>query len=281
MEMSAADGTVGEAPVLLVGIANPETAPHLVDLAACLARHAGYALVATQVVTVPPQALLSSARGSPQIAAARDLLRSAVRAAAEQGVRSRAVMEVARNVHEGVISAAATQRAELILVGYSDSADGPGRSRRAFDRIAHHLARGTRCDLIVAKFRQQRLRSILIPVAAGTSLRLSGRIARAVRAAKGANVRFLHVAQDEAERAKQHARITALLQEHGLQDLGDLEVIVSEDVMSAIVERANQHDLAIVGAEPHPSLVNSIFGSPAEHIATEADCTVLVVRAQR
>jgi nucleotide-binding universal stress UspA family protein len=278
--MPRADRASERARAVLVGIANPNTVDALMDLAASLASYADYSVVATHVVTVPPQASLGSARGSRQIAAARRVLVSAIRAAADRGLSVRGVVEVAREVDEGIISAAATQRAELILVGHSDIEPGADRAEKSFDRIMHRVARGTRSDLIVAKFRRETIASVLVPVGRGTNLRVTGLLAQALAASRDAAVRFLHVVEAEGEREERQRTLAGLLAEHGLVEVGELEIALSDNPLAAIVERANQHDLTIVGADPRPSLAESIFGSWAERIATQAECTVLLVRAK-
>lgn len=270
-----------DAPSLLVGIANPDTIPHLMDLAACIASWADYRLVATHIVTVPPQAKLDSARASPQVAAARKLLLQAIRTGAREGVRVRGVIEVAREVHGGLVSAASNQGAELVLVGLSDVQPGPDRAEKAFDRIMHRVARQTSSDLVVAKFRSSSMSSVLVPIAGDVNLRVTALIVRALAERKRPAIRFLHVVQPDDDTESAQARLSAILAEHELDSLGELRIESGEDALSVTLAHVNEHDVTIIGASARPSFAESVFGSWAERIATQAERTVLVVRAKQ
>lgn len=282
MTMAESDGSQEQVPTLLVGIANPETMSSLMDLARCLAAHATYDVVTTHILVVPPQAHLGSARGSEEMASARQLLLGAIRTGAGEDVPVKGVVEVARDVDEGLISAAETQDASLIIVGYSEPEEGGGDERH-FDRIMHEVARGTDSDLVIAKFRREEVRSILLPVNTGLNLPVSGMLAGAIAAEKGASVTLIHLLMPDEEERATRDRLRELLAEHDLQDLGELVVEpVPEDVdpIEHMLQLANEHDVTIVGAEPRPSIAESVFGSWAETIACRADSTVLLVRAK-
>lgn len=274
-----------EKPTLLVGISNPETTGGLMDLAKSLAEHADYEVVATHILPVPPQAHLSSARGSGEMAAAREKLLEAIREAGARNVRARGVIEVAREVNEGLVSAAESQNASLILVGYSDPGDREedGDGERSFDRVMHAVARNTEADLVVAKLRREEVGSILLPINTGLNLAVSGMLARAISREREAPVTLIHLLREDEEEDEARERLEANLDEEGLSDLGELVIEpLSDDVepIDQLVEIASGYDMAIVGAEPRPSIAESVFGSWAERVAREADCTVLLVRAK-
>jgi len=278
--MQKPDDRHEDGPSLLVGIANPDTIPYLIDLAASIVLQANYRLVATHIVTVPPQAKLDSARASPQVASARKLLLRAIRTGAQEGVRVRGVIEIAREVHEGLVSAASNQQADLLLVGLSDVQPGPDRAEKAFDRIMHRVARQTPSDLIVAKFRGSSMSSVLVPIAGDVNLRVTGLIVRAMAESKHAAVRFLHIAEPGADTDIAAGRISAILAQHKLDSLGELQIASGEDPLSVTLSHVNQHDVTIIGASARPSLAESVFGSWAERIASQAQRTVVLVRAE-
>jgi nucleotide-binding universal stress UspA family protein len=274
-----------EKPTLLVGISNPESTGGLMDLAQSLAAHADYEVVATHILPVPPQAHLSSARGSGEMAAAREKLLEAIREAGARNVRARGVIEVAREVNEGLVSAAESQKASLILVGYSDPGDREedGDGERSFDRVMHAVARNTEADLVVAKLRREEVGSILLPINTGLNLAVSGMLARAISREREAPVTLIHLLREDEEEDEARERLEANLEEEGLSDLGELVIEpLSDDVepIDQLVKIASGYDMAIVGAEPRPSIAESVFGSWAERVAREADCTVLLVRAK-
>ncbi len=274
-----------EMPTLLVGIANPETTGGLMDLAECLASQANYEVIATHILPVPPQAHLGSARGSSEMAAAREKLLTAIREAAARDVAVKGVVEVARDVDEGLISAAENQEASLILVGYSDPRDAEedGDGERSFDRVMYSVARNTEADLVIAKFRREQTRSILLPINTGLNLGVSGMLARTISRTREAPVTIVHLLREDEELDEARERLEANLAEEGFDDLGELVIEEPKEGVESIermLELANSHDMAIMGAEPRPSIAESIFGSWAEAIPRPAESTVLAVRAK-
>ncbi len=283
--MTADQDRQADKPTLLVGIANPKTTGELMDLAQCLASQAGYEVIATHILPVPPQAHLGSARGSREMAEAREKLLGAIREAAARDVAVKGIVEVARDVDEGLVSAAENQDASLVLVGYSEPADDVEEDdgERSFDRLMYSVARNTEADLVIAKFRRKQLRSILLPINTGLNLEVSGMLARAISRTREAPVTLIHLLREDEEEDEARERLEANLADAGFEDLGELVIEEPpEDVepIERMLELANEHDMAIVGAEPRPSIAESIFGSWAEEIASRADCTVLVVRAK-
>lgn len=274
----------GRAPNLVVGISNPETTAGLMDLAQCIASEQGFRVIATHILKVPIQANLGSARGSKEMAEARERLLGAIREARARGVSVKGVVEVARDVDEGLVSAAENQDASLLMVGYSEAPDEGDGDERAFDRVMHSVARDTRVDLVIAKLRRSQMRSVLLPINTGLNLAVSGMLAQAISRARDARVTLIHLLrEDEESEEEARRRLEANLTEEGFEDLGELVVERPREGMDPIdqmLETANRHDITIVGAEPRPSIAESIFGSWAEEIASRAECTVLVVRAK-
>lgn len=253
------------------------------DLALCIAPEAGYEIVAVHVVEVPPQAHLGSVRGSDEMVEARKRLLAAIRQAAADDVQIKGIVEVAREIDRGLISAAESQNASLILLGYSESGedDDDGGEERRFDRVMHKVARGVRGDLVVAKLRHEDLGRILLPINTGLNLTLSGMLARALSRANDAPVTILHLLREDEDEDEARARLEALLAKEGFEDIGELEIEEGETApLDRMLELANHHDVAILGAESRPSIAESIFGSWANRIAREAECSVLVVRAK-
>ncbi|MFO7947887.1 MAG: universal stress protein [Armatimonadota bacterium] len=270
----------GDRKTLLVGISNPDTAAHLIHLANVLAEYAQYNVVATHIVTAPPQVELSSMRGSREISEGRDVLMQVIEAGEQMGVEVRGVVEVARQVDEGLISAARNQDAEMLLVGFSER-DAETGSERSFDRIMHRVARETESSLIIQKYRREIEDSILVTVATDANLEAVSLVVNALHAATGASVSYLHGVPIGADVDSLHRELTDMLEQYDLPFVEKLTVMPADSPIDAVIEEANRHDFTIVGAEPRPSLKESILGSWAERIGTQAESTVLVIRAKR
>jgi nucleotide-binding universal stress UspA family protein len=275
--MNAGSGGNG-LPTLLVGISNPATAGKLLRLSTILAAAGGWKIVLTHVVTVASQISLTTGRSSPEVVRARDFLQGVQSSAAARGVEAGALVEIARSVHEGLLAAAESHRAEMILVGYSEAdteiADTEEEVR--FDRTMHRVARKAPADTVVAKFRREGLRRILVPVAAEAPLRVTGLLCRAFSRLDEATLTFLHVVEPEASMEEGRRRMTDHLAERGVAAFGSLVVVASNDPVAAVVEAAADHDLVILGPSGRPGLMTAIFSSRAQKIAEEAPCSILL-----
>ncbi|MGD8362188.1 MAG: universal stress protein [Gemmatimonadota bacterium] len=276
--MSAARGGVGPA-TLLVGISNPATVEELVRLSAKLAEAGHWKILLTHVVTVANQISLTTGRSSTEVVRARDLLQEVLSRAEATGMDVGALVEVARSVDEGLLAAADSHHAEMILVGYSEAeteADDGGTEER-FDRTMHRVARKGTTDTVVAKFRREGMGRILVPVAADAPLQVTGLLCRALGRAAETSLTFLHVVESGASMDEARRRIEGRLEERGVASIGPLIVVASQDPVEAIVETAAEYDLMIVGPSRRPGLMKAIFSSRAQKIAEEAPTSVLLV----
>jgi len=269
---------------ILVAIGNPRTVTPLMRLAATLSDAGATPVMAAHIVTVPRQMALSSARSSSEVARGAAVLRDAIIAAEAAGVDADGIVNIGRSVVDGLASAVDSRNADILLIGWSEDTEAEGDAgAKAFDKLMHHVASAISCDLLVAKFRSTKSRTggaerVLVPVAASRHMPL---VARAVRrlAAAGSEISFLHVVPAEAAAAHAHDDVVALLEEHGLADLGSLEVVVAEDAGAEVIARTTGFDLVVIGAVRKAALAEALFGSKAETIAGQAACSVLVARA--
>ncbi len=275
--MIESDGAIS---TLLVGISNPATMPRMLDLALRLHRVTGCEIVATHVVAVQSQMALQSARSSSEVVGARLLLQDTVEMAADLGVGARAVVEIGRKTGEGLIHAARTHAAAVVLVGYSEAPGDPTeKGARRVDRVMHRVARGLDVDVLVAKFRKEQVDRILVPVESRSDLRLMGLVVRALLADSNASVRFLHVTPASST-STEGEDVRQRLIDEGLLQLGELAVVARDDVAETLVGEADSHDLALLETSSVPSLVDDVFGTGAERIAERVSCSVLLVRGR-
>lgn len=278
--------TRGDGPestkTVLVGISNPDTADQLVGLAAALAAATPLQVLLTHVVTVANQISLTTGQSSPEVLRARDFLGRVVGVAREGGVESRALVEVARSVQEGLLAAAVSHDAAMILVGYSDSGDGDderGDDEERFDRTMHRVARKASSDVVVAKFRRDEHRRIAVPLTTTAPLRLTGLLCRALTKGDGAEVTFLHVADPDTEADQARKELTSRLDEADLADLGALRVMTSDDPVEAIVEEVADHDMVVLGPSGRPGILERLFSGRARKIAESVSGSVVLAWA--
>lgn len=264
---------------LLVGISNPATAEQLVRISNILAGTGRWTILLTHVVTVADQISLTTAQSSPDVVRARDLLQQVQAQGREAGVRVRALVEVARSVDEGLLAAAKSHNAAMILVGYSEpetEVEDSGEEER-FDRTMHRVARRSAVPVVVAKFRGHQMSRVLVPVTAGAPLQATGLLCRALGGVGGTELTFLHVVSPDASLDAARTGLEELLKTRGVASLGSLRLVTSHDPVEAVVVEATGQDLVIVGPSGRPGLLSAIFSNKSQRIAEEAACSVLLV----
>src|SRR5579872_1554405 len=108
---------MNETATVLVGLANPRTAEHLVHMGIELARTRNARLVIASVVIVPPEQSLST--GAREARAQRRLLRRAATIAAMAGMPVDTLVRAGHAVDEALVEVVAEIDATLLVVGWA------------------------------------------------------------------------------------------------------------------------------------------------------------------
>ena len=262
--------------LLLVGISNPATAPRLVQLSRILSAGGTRNVLLTHVVTVADQISLTTGQSSPEVVRARDFLRDVQEGATAEGLKASALVEVARSVDEGLLAAAESHQADMILVGYSEiQEDLDQKDEERFDRTMHRVARRAEVDVLVAKFRRDDMDSVLVPIADTRPGALLGQLARALKESGGVELTFLHIAEPGEDRDAEARSIKGRLATANLDGLGSVEVLSSHDPVGAILQKSHEFDLILVVPSSRPGIMDGVFTSKARALAEEAPASVL------
>jgi nucleotide-binding universal stress UspA family protein len=153
-------------------------------------------------------------------------------------------------------------------MGWGPDAHGaPGRAESAVDELAHDLP----CDFLVLKDRGFDPSRIVVPTAGGSGSDLAAEVAGLLQAEYGAEVRLVHVAEDEAEG---EAFLAEWAAEHGLPDAE--QVVRTGEVEPAIADAATDASMLIVGATERGLLSRLVSGSLVIDVVEDVDCSVLL-----
>jgi len=269
-----------DADTLLVGVSNPATVPRLVEICSVLERTGDWNILFTHVVRVANQISLTTGGSSPDVIKARDFVRQAQTTADAASVPAKGLVEVARSVDEGLLAAAESHRARMILVGYSEWKEEQdpkeGEEEGEFDRTMHRVARKASMDVVVAKFRRETPERILVPVGDGSHGRLVPLLARAFSLSPSTSVTFLHVTDAEGSVEEGRRRMEGWMADRGLGERAELKVERGEDPAEAVLRESRNHDLIIVGPSRRPGIMGGIFTGKARAIAEGTTASVLV-----
>jgi nucleotide-binding universal stress UspA family protein len=253
---------------VMVPLANPEHEQDLITLGSALAKQRGGRVVAVNIVQVPDQTALESAREQETHEAAHELLRRARADAETFGVDVETHTVLSHRSFEEVFDAARQYDADVTVMGWGpDSHGSPGRAESAVDELAHSLP----CDFLVLRDRGFDPSRILVPTAGGAGSDLSAEVASLLRAEYGSEVALLHVADDEREG---ESFLAEWATEHGL---ADAELLVETgDVEAAIERHAADASMLVVGATERGLLSRLLSGTLVLDVVEDVDCSVLL-----
>jgi len=272
---------------IVIPLANPRTAADLVKIGASLLAESG-AITALSVVEVPEGVPLSE--GATRARQARRLLQRVLEFAPE-GVELRTVVRIGRRADEGIVEVAAEEEADLILFGWG----GPDRLHRSvadlddfqpvFSPTIDEVIRERPCDIAVVKQRGVgHINRIVAPVRGGPHAELALRYASALGKAFDAQLTVPHVIPpglDPALRERYRRNLSLFVERH-TGDASAARVVEGDDVTEAILREANDAQLVVMGATA--AAIDSpgapLFGQLVEHVAQEAEPTVIVVKTR-
>lgn len=263
---------------ILVPVANPKTARHLMELALTLAKPIQGDIVALQVVETPAHLSIATAR---RLARGQlEALKAASEAVKEQGVPVHVMTRVARTAHQGIVDTAVEEDCDRIILGWTQRAPV---SSGSLGRIVDSVLRDAPCDaLVVSGQVPQRAQRILVPVTSNPSsekaLELAGHLAQPL----GADIKALHVVSPQAD-TEAESRACARLDERleALEETchAELAVVRSDDVVGAIVVEAERADILVMGMSRESWLDRVLFGQVPEQVLTKTSTPLMLVRA--
>jgi amino acid transporter len=266
---------------LLVSIADVEDVDQLMQTAVDLVRDRDGGILVLNVVSTPRQTPLSEQRrraGERH----RQVVRNAMEVAEEEGIPVSGTVRYAYNPEDAILNTAEQYGSEGILMGW-----GGSRSRRrdiAVGSTVDDVVQEANADVFVEKMRAEpganRVRSVLLPIAGGPHAELAAETARSVARATDATVHAVRIVTpgegsvEDAER--QLSEIAETFEGTGV-DLRT-EVIEADDVVEALAEAAEDHDLTIVGSSREGLFQRIVFGGIPEALGDRVPSTTIMVR---
>ncbi len=258
---------------ILVPIANPQTAPRLVHLAATLAREYNGELHLTSVATVPVQTPIEE--GEQYVQNEREVLREAMQYVPKDVPAHRSVT-VGRTPGRSIVSMAYRYDSDLVLLGWRGQ-----RRRREFvlGSTIDVVVEEAPCDIVVAKLTgTDRPRSVLLPTDGGPHAERAEAIAAAFVEQRDGILTLLTVAPETEGSVSYLESRRSGLTEEGLS--AETRIIDDSDVASAIQNYAESHDVdtIVMGATREGWLTRRVFGDIPETVGERFEGEVLLVR---
>ncbi|MFB6189329.1 MAG: universal stress protein, partial [Halapricum sp.] len=266
---------------LLVPIANPETVEQLMRTALDLAEERNAEIEVMSVVTVPQQTPLSE--GRKFVSGERAVIDNALEFAESERpeVPVSGTIRIGHDVSQAILNTVEQDGADLVLMGWR------GRGRRRDVALGSNVDRvvtKARCDVLVERIGPiaeeesvGAVESILVPTAGGPHAEFAAEIARAIARHNDAHVEVLYVAgrgEDESAQSAIVESTVAILEDVDVET----EIVESDDVVDAIVERSAGHDVTIIGSSRESLLQQLVFGAIPEEVGQRAKSTVIMAK---
>ncbi len=266
----------GRAPLVLVPIANPESAEPLVYLGQALAAPGVGRVLALGVAEFDPARPDSGEDAYKSVEAA---MRMAVRAASKLGRPFEGVVRLASNAPQVIVQTAAERRPETILFGMSNM-DAEGGTD-----FLEGVIQGTRCDVVVLNapmgWSLNSVSTVLVPVATGASPHnpLRARVLGMLMRERNCAVRLLQVVGDDGDDKEARRGLLRHADDLGLPDSSCL-MVRSSDPAGTIIDQSQTADLVVLG------LGNShgrrrLIGDFAREVVGGAACPVVAIAQVR
>ena len=265
----------GRSPLVLVPVANPQNAEAMIGLAdALVPAHVGRVLLQT-VVVAPPE--WDPNADAVPIEKSKAVLHELLRASANAGVRAETLTSIAEQPMAEISRVAELHQCGTVLLGlseiYGESRESPLESLLSL-LDANVVVLRSKKDWRIGDAKR-----ILIPVGGGGDQQhlralLLGSLQRKAKR-EIAFLRVLPTATSADDERKARKALHRLAQDE-VRHKCDADVVLSDDPLSTIVERASNADLVIMGVQ-RQGRNRKLFGQFTRQFAQRSACPMIVM----
>ncbi|TFH40467.1 MAG: amino acid permease, partial [ANME-2 cluster archaeon] len=263
--------TPGEYRVV-VAMSNLKNVEPLITMGAGLAKARDSEVVALYIIGVPHQTFLET--GRQFIENSEPIFEKAVSTGEKVGVPvvKKTVVSHSHDIPEAILDVARTGKSNTILLGGTDRVF-TGKIKQSIPQI---VMRNADCDVGIFFPRDfTTIRKILVPVGLGEHAYRVG-IADKLADFFDAEITLYTVVKDEnsVTRAQEMQERTAAQ----LEKEFDAQIEVSMSDEDAIVKKASNYDLIIMGPSTEWIMHDVLFGSLPDKIIKKSQCSVLIIK---
>ena len=267
----------GQAPLVLVPIANPSNAHAMISLADILVP-ADIGRVLLQTVVVAPQDWDADKNIQP-IERSQRVLRELLQVSSRIGIRAETITSVAAKPMQEIARVAQLHRCESVLLGLSDLEHHVEGETAPIERLLSTLESEVVILRAPENWQLRDAKRILVPVAGrGGHDRLLARLLGSLAREHQREVVFQRVVPSGVT-AKEHARVTKDLQRLAKDNLrGPCELIVqrSNDPIAAIAQQAESCSLLVLGIQ-RLGPKEKLFGRFTRQLARSTSCPIIIL----
>ena len=263
---------------VLVGIANPATAPSLIEIGAKLAKARDGQVLVLQVVVLPEQ---MPAELKKETAHERwEELYALVQSLQVEGVDIEPMVRMAPTPEAGILETVREERAHLVILGWSGEQPTSEVDR---EPVVGPVIRTAPCEVLVWRgILAGPIKSVIVPVSGGPHAPAALNLGEALVRDCDCQIVALNIVRGTLTADKKAQAMENLRQavaEMEAPEKVELRVIQSNQIKKGILEEAEDFDLLLLGASQEGLLAFNFFGGmPTEIAQSRSKPTILEKR---
>ena len=261
---------------VLACVSDKESLASLAEAAFVMAKKHNAEVIFLHVVEVDESEPLRA--GLTESAASQELLDEACWMAIERGIPVRAIVRVSHKISQGIVDTAKEEECNLIVQVREKQ---PTFFERFFTTAVDTVVQTapTETAVLHGTFPREGIRRILIPFGSDIHTRLAVEMAQAFKDFYNCSIKIAVVFDPEVpfpERGEKLEDIRRVVSENSLE--AEVEAIHETDVLRAILRKAREVDLVLMGARTGDFLQLLLGKSLTREITEGAPCAVLWVK---
>ncbi len=262
---------------MLVPLANPERVRPLVELAGKIACTCRGEVLALSVVDLPD--VIGYSVAQPYADEAHRVLKKAQEIAFSGRIPFSSLLKIGRSAATEIIQVARENNCHLILLGYKKDEDPLDNS------VIHRVISHQPCDVAILKsgnVSADAFRRILIPIA-GKEVhdKIKVRLVHCLYQMEESRVTLMTVIPLGSSALRRGRALEMLKRAAKVYQvpLADLVVDENDQAAQAIINRASGYDLIVLGMKDEPWLKTFFFGTLAQQVAGQVQCSTILTKA--
>jgi amino acid transporter/nucleotide-binding universal stress UspA family protein len=261
---------------VLLPLANPDRVEPLISMAANISRASMGEVLALGVVNLPNVTTYTVDQDT-LLAESQLVINKAQHMALTQNISFTSLLKIGRSAADEIVQTAQDNYCNLILMGYKKDEDPLENS------IIHRVLTHQPCDVAILKSDKGyagSFKRILVPIG-GKDINdsLKVRLIHSVYQSTGCEVTLMTIVAPDGNRKQADL---ALQRGAKIYQIPNIQLVVeeSEQIADAIIARAAEHDLLVLGMREDAWLQSFFFGTVAQQVAGQVECPTLLVKAR-
>ncbi len=263
--------------VVLVGIANPKTAPELLRTGAKLARAKNGTVLALKVLQLAEQIPAHLKRQAAE--KEWEYLAELVQEIDTEGVTVYPLVRLAPNPTAGILAAVGEEGAHLLLLGWEGQSS---LETGATNSVLNPILKRATCNVAILRGSLPRLvKQILVPSAGGPHARMAATLGHGLAEPNEGQILIEHIvteplSPERQAQAQAELKSTLAAIKHGTET--KQHIIEADTVKEGILNAARRSDLLLIGASNEGFLETSFFGGLPTEVATDTVTPILMIK---